>query len=87
MHLSPSIHKSSKILKLSLEIPEAEYERMGHIRLQPRNLEAAVQRAVSLLDANYDQAIGALLQENSANMNLLWIRAKSNYLRFRFVNF
>jgi flavodoxin len=60
-------HRSGGILKLSLEIPEPEYEVMGHIRLLPRNSEAMVDRVMELLGINDHQVIGTVSQQNFEN--------------------
>jgi sulfite reductase alpha subunit-like flavoprotein len=64
MRFDPFIHRPGEILKLSLEIPESDYEPMGHIRLLPRNSEVAAQRVMTLLEINDNQTIGTAAKEN-----------------------
>lgn len=63
VHFDPLDHQPDEILKLSLEIPEVEYETMGHIRLLPRNSEAAVERAMYLLKISNHETIGTVSQK------------------------
>jgi sulfite reductase alpha subunit-like flavoprotein len=57
IHFDHCHHQPGKISKMSLKIPELEYEPMGHIRILPRNSEDAVRRVIALLDANDSQTI------------------------------
>jgi sulfite reductase alpha subunit-like flavoprotein len=60
IHFDHRHHKPGKISKMSLKIPELEYEPMGHIRILPRNSEEAVRRVMALLDANDSQSISTI---------------------------
>ncbi|TVY82958.1 Inducible nitric oxide synthase [Lachnellula suecica] len=49
MGFDPRKHKPQGMLKVSLEIPEPEYQDMGHVRLLPRNSPGKVKRVLKLL--------------------------------------
>ena len=64
IHFDPGHHQPGKISKMSLKIPELEYEPMGHIRILPRNSEEAVRRVMALLDAKDCQTINTISAKN-----------------------
>lgn len=67
IHFDPRHHQTDKILKMSLKIPDLEYEPMGHIRILPRNSEEAVRRVMALLDANDRKTIHTISAKNMSD--------------------
>lgn len=55
-----SKHKLGGMLKVSLEIPEPEFQDMGHIRLLPRNCPKMANKVMSLLGVEDESAVVCL---------------------------
>jgi len=80
-------HKHGEILKVTLEIPESEYQDMGHIRLLPQNSQYNVEKVMRLLGIRDKEATITLTPRKESSQHETPYQTKRVPIREFLTNF